>query len=202
MAVWEFTSIVDGVHAADEIAKGSPVETLLSGTTHPGKYVVLVAGDTASVEVALGIVDDMGVGVIDARFLPDIAESVADAVTSEDTSAHAAAEAIGVVEVTGVAAGVDAADAATKAADVTLGGLRLADGIGGKAYFVVDGSVGEVEAAVDAARERAGAQLVASVVIPQLTRELREDLAASAKFLHRMRAHGRARRRSGDGAGS
>lgn len=190
VAIWEFGSIVDGVHAADAIAKGAPVDSLLTGTTHPGKYVVLVAGDTASVEVAIGIVTDLGVDSIDSRFLPDIASAVADMVTSDDLAAPTSAEAIGVVETVSVSSGVDAADAAVKSAFVALAALRMADGIGGKSYLLVEGPVGEVEAAVDAARERAGEQLVASVVIAQLTDELRVDLAASARFLERVRAHG------------
>ncbi len=191
VAVWEFASIVDGVACADAIAKGSPIDALLTGTTHPGKYVVLVSGDTASVAVAIDIVDDMEVDVMDSRFLPDIAIAVADVVTRKDTTVTAAGDAIGVVETSTVASGIDAADAAVKAADVALGALRMADGIGGKAYLVVDGTVGEVEAAVEAAVERAGHQIVAWVVIPNLTEDLRTDLAASSRFLERVRAHRR-----------
>lgn len=191
VAIWEFASIVDGVRCADAIAKGSPIDALLTGTTHPGKYVVLVAGDTASVAVAIDIVSETGVEPIDARFLPDIAVEVADAITDGDTSARVRGDAIGVVETSSVSSGVDAADAAVKAATVSLAAIRMADGIGGKAYLVVDGDVGDVEAAVAAAGERAGSQLVASVVIPQLTDDLREDLAASARFLQRVRAHRR-----------
>lgn len=189
IAVWEFGSIVDGIHAADAIAKGSPVSSLLTGTTHPGKYVVLVAGDTASVEVAIAIVTDTGADVADTRFLPDVDPTVADAILSDATAPDAQGEAIGVVETATVSSGIDAADAAVKAATVSLSALRLADGVGGKAYFVVDGVVGEVQAALDAGVERAGDRLVASVVIPQLTPELREDLAASARFLARVRSH-------------
>jgi microcompartment protein CcmL/EutN len=190
IAIWEFVSIVDGVHGADAIAKGAPVTSLLTGTTHPGKYVVLVAGDTASVEVAAEIIVAMDIEPLDHRVLPDVARAVADAITDDDITAPTTREAIGVVETATLSSGIDAADAAVKAADVSLGALRLADGIGGKAYFVVDGSVGEVQAAVEAAIERAGLFLVASVVIPQLTDDLRADLAASARFLDRVRQHG------------
>jgi bacterial microcompartment shell protein len=191
VAIWEFASIVDGVRCADAIAKGSPIDALMTGTTHPGKYVVLVAGDTASVSVAIEIVADAEVATIDARFLPDIAVEVADAVTDGDTSADVRGDAIGVVETSSVSSGVDAADAAVKAASVSLAAIRMADGIGGKAYLVLGGDVGDVEAAVAAAVERAADHLVASVVIPQLTDDLRKDLAASARFLERVRAHRR-----------
>jgi microcompartment protein CcmL/EutN len=189
IALWEFASIVDGVQCADAIAKGAPIDALLTGTTHPGKYVVLVAGDTASVVVATEIVAGTGVDPIDTRFLADVAPQVADAVTSDDERSANSGVSIGVVETSTVSSGVDAADAAVKAATVTLSALRMADGIGGKAYVVVDGDLGDVEAAVEAACERAGAQLVGSVVISQLAEELREDLAASARFLKRVRSH-------------
>ncbi|MFO7699228.1 MAG: BMC domain-containing protein [Acidimicrobiia bacterium] len=190
VSVWEFSSIVDGIHAADAIAKGSPVSHLLTGTTHPGRYIVLVAGDVASVVVARDIVADLGIVTVDDRFLPDIAPSVVSAVTTDATAAHAKGDAIGVVETASVASIIDAADAAVKAANVVLSGLRMADGIGGKAYLVVDGTVGEVAAAVEAATDRAGGQLLASIVIPQLTDELRGDLAASASFIERVRSRG------------
>jgi microcompartment protein CcmL/EutN len=189
IALWEFSSIVEGVNAADAIAKGAPIDLLYTGTTHPGKYLVLVAGDTASVEVATIIVADLKVSLIDLVFLPDVHPTVADAMVSSDTAAATKADAIGLIETRTIASGVDAADAAVKAADVALSSLRMADGIDGKAYFIVEGVIGEVEAAVDAGETRAADQLVASVVIAQLTDDLRADLAASAGFLDRVRAH-------------
>lgn len=189
IALWEFASIAQGVNGADAIAKGAPIDLLYTGTTHPGKYVVLAAGDTASVDVALSIVSSLEANLIDSVFLPDVHRSVVDAMVSSDISAPTSAEAVGVVETASIASGVDAADAAVKAADVSLSAVRMADGIDGKAYFVVEGAVGEVEASVEAGVERAGEHLVASVVIPQLTDELRDDLAASARFLDRMRSH-------------
>jgi microcompartment protein CcmL/EutN len=65
----------------------------------------------------------------------------------------------------------------------------MADGIDGKAYFIVEGIIGDVEAAVEAGETRAADQLVASVVIAQLTDELRADLQASSGFLDRVRTH-------------
>jgi microcompartment protein CcmL/EutN len=189
VALWEFASIVEGVNAADAIAKGAPIDLLYTGTTHPGKYLVLVAGDTASVEVATIIVADLRVNLIDLVFLPDVHPTVANAMVSSDISAPTAADAIGLIETNTIASGIDAADAAVKAADVSLSALRMADGIDGKAYFIVEGTVGDVEAAVEAGETRAAGQLVASVVIAQLTDELRADLAASAGFLDRVRTH-------------
>ncbi len=191
IGLWEFTSVPAGIRCADDIIKGAPVRSTLTGTTHPGKYVVLVIGDTASVEVAGDIVGETErPTLVDSVFLPDVAPEVAGALTAPSTPLKARGDAIGVVETTTVAAGIDAADAAVKHADVALAGLRLADGLGGKAYFVVDGPVGEVQAAVEAAIDRCGDLIADQVVIAQLTPELREDLEEAAQFVDRLRVHG------------
>ena len=131
VALWEFASIVDGVHVADAIAKGTPVDLLYTGTTHPGKYVVLVAGDTASVEVATTIVSDFDVSPIDSVFLPDIAAEVTDAMVSADTGAPTSCEAVGLIETDPRCPGVDAPAPAVTAANALAAALRTAAPTGG-----------------------------------------------------------------------
>lgn len=185
--MWEFSSIPAGIECADAIIKGTPVDSISTGTTHPGKYVVLVTGDTASVEVAGDIVTErVRPSLIDSVFLADVAVAVAAALLGPERPINLEAEAVGVVETTSVSAGIDAADAAVKHAHVSLSGIRLADGLGGKAYFIVDGTVGEVDAAIEAAIDRSGVAITDSVVIPQLTPELRIDLESAARFADRV----------------
>jgi len=181
--LWEFTSIAEGVSIADAIAKGAPVATLSTGTAHPGKYLVMASGDTASVVVAADIVSDAAPEfLIDSMVIPDIAEDVATAVVAVGRNADTTAEAVGVVETESVAAAIEAADAAVKDADVSLAALRLADGLGGKAFFIVEGSVGDVTSSVAAAIERCGDRSVMTTVIPRLTSEIRANLATSSRF--------------------
>ena len=42
----EFESVAAGIVAGDAMAKASPVAALYAGTVHPGRYLVLVGGDT------------------------------------------------------------------------------------------------------------------------------------------------------------
>ncbi|KAA3641269.1 MAG: BMC domain-containing protein [Armatimonadetes bacterium] len=183
VGLWEFDSIAEGISIADAIAKNAPVAMITTGTTQPGKYLVLVAGDTASVSVALDVVSDADADtLIDSVFLPDIDPAVANAVVTGSLASPSTAEAAGIVETSSVSAAIEGADAAVKDADVNLAVLRLADGLGGKAFFVVDGSIGEVSSSVAAAEERCGTRLVGSTVIPQLTDEIRADLASSSLF--------------------
>lgn len=77
-----------------------------------------------------------------------------------------------------VTASVYGADAAVKAAEVSLLDVRLGTGIGGKSFVVLTGEVAAVRAAVDAGIHTPEAQglVVSSVVIPNPVPELFESL--------------------------
>lgn len=190
LGMWEFSSVPSGVGCADAIAKGSPVARIVTGTMQPGHYLVVVTGDPASVEVANDIVAGaQQTSLIDSLFLADVASDVARSLFEPTSSVNAGGEAVGVVETSTVAGAVNAADAALKHAHVSLASLQLADGLGGRAYFIVDGDVGAVQAAVAASIDRAGALVRDSVVIAQLTPELRVDLNAGSTFRDVLRSH-------------
>ncbi len=192
LGLLELDSIAAGIVAGDAMAKSSPVSTLFAGTVHPGRYLVLVGGDTAAVEIAL---DAGGTDtVVDSLFLPDVHPAVVAAITTTDVAATIDGDAVGIIESTTVATAIVAADAGVKTADVTLPALRLADDLGGKAYCLFVGLVADVEAAVDgavAATERVEHQVLATV-IPQLHADMRSNLEADLRF--------NARIRRGDGA--
>lgn len=183
----EFDSIVAGLVAGDAMAKSSPVASLYAGTVHPGRYLVLVGGDTAAVEIA--IENGGGAAVIDSMFLADAHPAVIAAITTTDAAAPVEGDAIGVVETSTVATAIVAADAGVKAADVTLLALRLADDLGGKAYCLFTGAVADVEAAIEAATERTEHRepLVATTVIAQLHDDMRRNLAEELRFNQRLR---------------
>ncbi len=188
IALLEFESIARGIEAGDAMVKRSPLEVIRAGTVHPGKYLVLVGGMTADVEEALEAGREAANGsLVDVVFLPDVHPDVVASVGGvrrEDDG-----EALGVIETRTVAAVIDAADAGLKGAGVTLRELRMADGLGGKGYVLFGGPVAEVEAAVEygLGRIAASQQAVAHVVIPQLHREMQENLAADARFGERVR---------------
>ncbi len=78
-----------------------------------------------------------------------------------------------------------------KAANVELVGVRLADGLGGKGYCLFTGVVAEVEAAVEAAAQRAApsGRLLHQRVIPQLHGSMRDNLRADLRFMSRVVMH-------------
>lgn len=189
IALLEFDSVSAGILAGDAMVKTSPIGVIYAGTVHPGKYLVMVSGDTASVEIALATGADVGKErVLDSVFLPDIHPDVTAAIVGGAGRAALKAESLGIVETSSVAAVIDAADAGVKAADVAVSTVRLADGLGGRGYVLFSGVVAEVEAAVEAAVARAGPHgtLVRSDVIAQLHDEMAANLGSELRFMRRV----------------
>ncbi len=183
----EFDSIVAGIVAGDAMAKASPVSSLYAGTVHPGRYLVLVGGDTAAVEVALeaGGTDT----IVDSLFLADVHPAVVAAITTAAVAAPLEDDAVAIVETSSVATAIVAGDAGVKAADVSLPALRLADDLGGKAYCLFAGVVADVEAALERAiqaSEHRGS-LLRTAVIPRLHQDMRDNLGVELRFNHRLR---------------
>jgi microcompartment protein CcmL/EutN len=164
----ETVSIAMGILATDEMAKKADIEVLESTAVCPGKYMVLIAGDVASVESALARGADAGGDtVVDTLFIPHVHPKVFPAILG--ATEIEALRALGIIETYTVASTILGADAAAKAAPVDLIEIRLAKGLGGKAFFTMTGEIYEVEAAMAAglAIARSGGNLVRSVTIPR-----------------------------------
>lgn len=166
----ELSSIAVAFEVEDAMLKAADVELLLARTICSGKYLVIVGGDVAAVEasVAAGravsreaLVEDLVLSGVDRRIFP----AIAGAVTLEEKEQ----DALGVVEAFSIAAIVEGADAAVKAAAVKLFRVHVAMAIGGKGYLMLTGTVADVEAAVaaGAAEVARRGMLVSRVVIPR-----------------------------------
>lgn len=181
LALLEFDSIAAGIQAGDAMVKKAPVETIQSGTVQPGRYLVMVTGDVASVEEAVNAGRETGSETLrDVVFLPNIHPDVVTGIGGGRQ--EPAADALGIVETDSVAAVIGAADAGLKGAEVTLWQLRLADGLGGKGLALFSGLVADVEAAVEIAVGYSGSHLVRQAVIPQLHLEMQENIKMNGRF--------------------
>ncbi len=167
VALIELRSIARGIKTADEMVKKAPVRLLEARTICPGKYMILIAGETAAVEESYkqGIVIGAEM-VIDDLFLPNAHEQLIPVMEScVDVSEI---DSLGVVEIFTVASVILSADAAVKMANVTLIELRMANGLGGKSFYTLTGELHELTAAVEAGVdiiEELGT-LVCSEIIP------------------------------------
>jgi microcompartment protein CcmL/EutN len=145
----ELTSIARGIVAADAMAKRAPVRLLQSQTICPGKYLVLIGGDEDPVRDAMDVgIHYAGAYLVDRLVIPNLHPQVIPALAAVQPLPGLAS--VGVIETFSVAATVVAADAACKAAEVTLIEVRLGNGLGGKAYVTMSGEQFSVEAALEA----------------------------------------------------
>jgi microcompartment protein CcmL/EutN len=155
LAFIELSSISRGIYLTDVVIKKAPVRIITSQPISSGKHVLLFVGDNASVEESHGAALAAADGTIVRQVLiPGVHPALApflDSIWSADAARNPIGDSVAIVESTSLAGAILSADQALKTADVQLCRMRLGQGIGGKAFFVISGKQEEVEAAVDAA---------------------------------------------------
>ncbi|MCG3180362.1 MAG: hypothetical protein BIFFINMI_02721 [Phycisphaerae bacterium] len=165
----ELSSIGIGYRVQDAMLKAANVQTLIARTICSGKYFVVVAGSVSDVTSSVQAgVEAAGEAIIDHLVLPNVHESVFPALGQSVTLTRSG-EALGVVETYSGVSVIAAADAAAKAARVTVYRIHVAMALGGKGFALLTGTVADVQAAVAAGAAEAAARglLVSQVVIPR-----------------------------------
>ncbi len=173
----EINSIAKGFEVCDAMAKTANVTVLVAKSICPGKYIVMIGGDVAAVRQSVEAGQaTAGQTIVDTFVIPNIHPSVLPAISGGNSIDKV--EAMGVIETYSVAATIEAADAAVKAASVIPLRMHLAFGIGGKSYVVLSGSVADMNAAVGAGSAIASEKgfLVNRVVIPRPHKQLIDQI--------------------------
>lgn len=148
----ELKSVAKGIITTDLIAKKAPVRILATNPICPGKYMVLFCGEVADVEESMKAgIEAGGDNLVNDLFLPQVHKSVIPAITGTTDIKNFGA--IGVIETFSIASCIVAADIAAKTTPIDLVELRLANGLGGKGYFVMTGDLADIEASLEAARD-------------------------------------------------
>jgi microcompartment protein CcmL/EutN len=167
LALIEYKSVARGIASCDAMVKKAPVRILETHPVCPGKYITVVCGEVADVEEAhrAGLASGGDMVVADL-FLPYVHRSVVPALAG--SAAIERFGALAVVETFAVATCLRAADIAAKATPAQLVEIRLANGLGGKGYFVITGELADVQESLAAAVAfaRAEGQLADQALIP------------------------------------
>ncbi len=175
LGILELSSIARGVLVADSLVKRAPSTLLLSRPVSGGKHLVMLRGEVAPVEESMAagrdvaaekLIDDLELPYAHAQLWPLLRPSFEGVLRASRWDTEDESESVAIVETTTVCAGVHAADAAAKAAAITLRDMRLAVGIGGKAFYTMSGELPDIEAAALAARQIAGDRLLELEIIP------------------------------------
>ncbi len=149
IGVQEYASIALGVVALDAMVKAAPVQVITTRVVEPGRLVILITGDVASVDASLaGGKEGREAELVDELFIQNLHPEVIPALRGEAQAGEW--DALGVIESNSVACGIEAADAAAKAAAVRVAEIRLYGGMGGKSTVKLIGRIQEVEAGMAA----------------------------------------------------
>ncbi len=173
----EFNSIAKGIEAADAVIKAADVHLAFAKAGCPGKYYLLFYGEVAAVQASLDAGQAIGgKHVVDHCVIPRVHPQVIRAIGMANMPEQTGA--IGVMEFYSVTASIYGADAAVKAAEVSLIDLRLGTGIGGKSFVTLTGEVAAVTESIrcGTSTPHAEGMLVSSVVIPNPAPELFQSL--------------------------
>lgn len=164
IGVLELNSIARGIEVTDFMLKASQIDLVRSSTICPGKYIIIIGGDTGNVRSALAEGEKRGAEcVVDQLMIPNAHHQLIPAIAL--SSKVELRGALGVLEFFSVTGAIKAADFAAKAANVSLIEIRIGYAIGGKGFVTLTGDVGSVRTAVSAAAA-ASEMLVNTAVIP------------------------------------
>ncbi len=171
LGIVECRSIALGANLSDSMLKASDIELIKAGTICPGKYMIYISGDRASVSTAISLAESQNVKLAGSYVISNISPQIiraigrGSALSAMEKEERGPISALGIVESSTVSACVEAADYAIKKADVFLGRIVLGQGLAGKAYFVVAGDLSSVNEAVFEAKTKLGKKLIEAVVI-------------------------------------
>jgi microcompartment protein CcmL/EutN len=168
LGVLEFSSIAAGIESMDCMVKAAPVKIVDAKTICPGKFLILITGEVASVDASLTAGKRCGEGyLIDELFLPRLHHSIIPSIVGAVECSIW--DAVGVLEAFSTTASIVAGDISAKTSEVVITEIRLATGLGGKSYVKMVGGIHDVEASMAEAvryiRDRG--LLCKDVILPQ-----------------------------------
>jgi microcompartment protein CcmL/EutN len=161
----ETVSIAGGIDLADVMVKRANVELLRAQTICSGRFMILVAGDRASVGEAIAAARESTTRLHAVQLLSQVSDQVLAALAHRVRQPFNPHDAMAVIECRNVVSGISSADAALKASGVRLVKLVCGQGINGKSYYVLGGELASVEAGAAAAAETLGTHLLDRAII-------------------------------------
>lgn len=150
LLIAEYGSISCGMGMLDRLVKQSVIVPLYAKPICIGKYVMIFSGDVENLRESQGVLQSVGREQLVSTFLltaahRDILEYLSG--PQRRGSLRYPVEAIGIFETRTIACGLFALDAALKHGNVTLLRLGMGQFIGGKCYFLLTGTVSDVQQA-------------------------------------------------------
>jgi microcompartment protein CcmL/EutN len=182
LALLELDSVATGLATIDALTKRAEVVVMSAGVVEPGRFLILLTAPLGDLEEAYAAAcSRAGSALLDRVLIPNVHPDVVHAlrgnrVVKGDVSC------VAVVETTSVSSVLIGCDRARKDAGVAVAGLRLAPGLGGRAYFAVTGAQHDVEEAANVGRVAVGEAHHRSEIIAMPTQEMLNALLSDGIF--------------------
>ncbi|MBY2477992.1 BMC domain-containing protein [Clostridioides difficile] len=144
----EFKSIAKGIEVSNEMVKKSSVDVLYLKSICPGKFLIIVGGETSYVNECINYGMELGERYIVDNF---VINSISQEILNGFKNKYQALDnivSIGVVESSKVCAGIKMLDKTLKSGDLVLIKLQLSFAIGGKLVYIVSGDLSSLEYAL------------------------------------------------------
>ncbi|MBQ3335523.1 MAG: BMC domain-containing protein [Eubacteriaceae bacterium] len=171
----EFKSIPIGIESTDQMLKSGNVELISATPLCPGKYVTLITGDVGAVRSSIKNGEQVGgIYVLESHVIPNIHQAVLPALVGSGEDVEV--KSLGIIETINAISSIVVADTAVKASNIQLIEVRMARGLGGKAFVVLTGEVSSVKSAVKSAEAamRDYGVITSSTVIPSPHKDIRK----------------------------
>lgn len=144
IGIVELRSISKGYETADLMLKTSSVAVHHMKPICPGKFLIIMSGDTADVQAAMETAkteaNEFRIGDFELHGVhPEIVEGLKHRYASQPV------DALGIMETATVSSGMYALNEALKQCDIHVKKMNLGMAIGGKFLAVITGSVSDVE---------------------------------------------------------
>ena len=147
LGILELNSLADGIGSLDAMVMAAPVAIVKAEAVNPGKYLILVTGDIASVEYSMDRGLEYGKqSIVDHIILKNVDEQVV--VSLEKSIPAEDEEALGILETLSIASCIEAADLSVKTSGVKILEIQSGTALGGRAALSLCGTAGEVEDAM------------------------------------------------------
>jgi len=160
----ETNSVARGILVHDVMLKKAQVEVIQSNTICPGKYIVFIMGPEADVAEAMAEgLHYGGAAVVDSLLIPHVRREIFPAMAGG--AMDVAIDSVLIVETFSVSGSIVLADQALKRHGVHLLDLRLAQGLGGKAYFILTGPLYEIQDCAEYIRDAVEPGMLANVEV-------------------------------------
>ncbi|MBI9108085.1 MAG: BMC domain-containing protein [Spirochaetales bacterium] len=189
LGIIELDSIADGYIALDAVIKAAPVSVFKAEILNPGKFIIFLTGEVASVEFSMDAgIEAAGESVLDHVLLKNLSSQVVPVINVNQSDAGfekaetaANLDALGIIETYTLASAIDAADRSAKAASIRVRSIVSGNETGGKGVTTISGKIGDIEYAMESVVDYLTArnQLYRKVVIPGPPPELKGFLCGN-----------------------